>query len=182
MAHGHYLSFTLDPSPFEKGWRGVEVTSRSDVSGCTMLQPRTDGGELKRNHEHIKMCPVDNSPAACEQPNTIGTGRQASCSEQPAATADPCARPESAARISWTTITHRILYSLWLSSAPSSKVFRVLSCSTSKTLGVNQYCAEYVCVVKACECDHSDGCFHFILIIVLCTCVNMQKQELMKIS
>ena len=143
------------------------MTSRSGASGCTMLQPPTDGGELRRNRKHIIMCPVDISPAACEQPNTIGTGRQASCNEQPAATADPCARPRPLCNLHLQDNHH-----------PQNTVFALVeqctlqqdsqsSCSTSKSLGVNQYCAEYVCVVKAY--------FHFILVIVLCTCVHMQK-------
>ena len=140
----------------------------------------TDGGELKHNCKHIRMHPVHvQQPASSQTPSTYGQHQSASILQS------------TASCNSW------LLHQTWFGSLhlqdshhPQSTVLVPVrqctlqqdswsSCSTSRSPSVNQHCAEYVRVakVKACECDHSDGYFHFILVIV-----HTQKQELMKIS
>ena len=168
------------PSPFEKGWQeGVEVTSRSGASGSTTLLPpthrwRRTEAQLQAHQNAPSAC-----PAACKQPNTIDIW-SASVNKHPAVNS----------QLQQLTPTPDLILHLQDSHHPQSTVLTLVrqstlqqdsrsSCSTSKSPSVNQHCAEYVRVakVKACECDHSDGYFHFILVIV-----HTQKQELMKIS
>ena len=150
-----------------------------------MLQPPTDGGELRRNHKHIRMRPVDNNPTACEQPNTIDK-RSAPVDKRPAVSSQ-LQQPTPAPDLSLRTASpgqpspQSTVIAQVEQCAHPSKILEVAVLLPNHQVLISTVLSECVCVcvvkVKVCECDHSDGYFHFILVIV-----HMQKHELMIIS